>query len=134
MRKDGGPTFLSRTSPAPIWSTRLLRQGSSLNLPKHIIESTGAGSVRVAGVLDTYAAGALRDALARALGEQGALSVDLSDVESCDFSTIQLLFSARRGAGQAGKTFTVTALSEGVARTCAALGLSPQAFTGAGSE
>jgi anti-anti-sigma factor len=105
-----------------------------LNLPRHIIESTGAGAVKVAGVLDTYAAGALRDELARALREQGGLSVDMSDVESCDFSTIQLLCSARRSAGQAGKPFAVAALSDGVARTCAALGLSPHAFTGAGSE
>jgi anti-anti-sigma factor len=105
-----------------------------LNSSEHTIEVPNAGPLRVAGTLDAYAAAELRGALARALGERPELAVDLSGVESCDFTTIQLLCSARRSAGQAGKPFVVTALSEAVVEACAALGLSPEAFSAARKE
>jgi len=90
--------------------------------------------LRLAGALDIYAAAGLRDELARALQQPATITIDLSDVESCDFTTIQLLCSARRSAEQAGKSFAVTSLSQGVSRACAALGLSPEVFAAKRSD
>jgi anti-anti-sigma factor len=98
------------------------------------METSAAGLLRIAGVVDTYAAAALYSQLGRLIEEQAAPAVDLSGVESCDFTAIQLLCAARRSAERAGKPFSVTALSEGVSRTCAVLGLSPEILSGPGSE
>lgn len=105
-----------------------------MNSSEYTIELADAGPLRVGGTLDTYAAAKLHEELARALGERPELTVDLSGVESCDFTAIQLLCSARRSAGQAGKPFAVTDLSEGVVKACAALGLSPEAISAAREE
>ena len=84
--------------------------------------------LRLAGSLDAYAARALREELARALNEQTAFVVDLADVESCDFTTVQLLCAARRAAEEAGKRFSVTSLPECMGTVLASLGLSPEVF------
>lgn len=105
-----------------------------MNSSEHIIELPSAGPLRAAGTLDIYAAAELRDALARALRERPELAVDLSAVESCDFTAIQLLCSARRSARQAGKPFAATALSAAVVEACASLGLSPETFSAAREE
>ena len=105
-----------------------------MNSSEHTVEITPAGQLRVAGVLDAYAAAQLRDELDRAVKEQAQLTVDLSAVESCDFTALQLFCSARRSAERAGKRFVVTALPEAVVQSCAAMGLSPQAFSAEGSE
>lgn len=85
-------------------------------------------TLRLAGSLDAYAAAALRDELSRALNERPALAVELSDVESCDFTTIQLLCAARRAAERAGKLFSTRSLPESVGSVLASLGLSPEVF------
>jgi anti-anti-sigma factor len=105
-----------------------------LNCSEQTIERSDAGTLRLAGALDAYAAVELCDALSEALRDQAELAVDLSAVESCDFTTIQLLFSALRSAEQAGKPFAVTALSEAVLEACAALGVSCKAFSAAPKE
>ncbi len=105
-----------------------------MNSSERTIDLPKDGPLRAAGTLDTYAAAELRDALARALGERASLAVDLAGVESCDFTTIQLLCSARRSARELGKPFAVTAFSEAVAGACAAVGLSPEVFSAAGEE
>ena len=105
-----------------------------MNSSERTIELPKEGPLRAAGALDTYAAAELRDALAKALEERAELAVDLSAVEGCDFTTIQLLCSARRSAEESGKPFVVTAFSEAVAGACAALGLSPGMFSAAREE
>ena len=92
-----------------------------------------AGRLRIAGALDTYNATELRDRLSEALREQAALTLDLAGVESCDFSTIQLLCAARRTAEAAGKPLVVEGVSEGILSACATLGISPEIFSAAGS-
>ena len=105
-----------------------------MNCSDYSMELTPGGALRLAGNVDTYAAVPLHDELTRALRDQAALTVDLSEVVSCDFAAIQLLCSARRSAERAGKPFAVASLSEGVLQTCAALGVSPRSFGAAGSD
>jgi len=76
----------------------------------------------------------LRDALRQALAGSSGLTLDLSAVDSCDFSIIQLLCSARRSAEQAGKRLAITALSEGARRACADLGIPPATFATSGDQ
>ena len=83
-----------------------------------------AGALALAGALDTYTAAGLKDTLEAALGERAEMTLDLAQVESCDFSTLQLIAAARRSAGEAGKPFAIAAVSGAVAQTCAALGIS----------
>jgi len=105
-----------------------------LNCSECTIEITAGGVLRLSGAVDTYSATELRDQLALLLKEHATPSVDLSELEACDFTTIQLLFAARRWAEGAGKPFIVAGISDAVRRTCAELGLSPKLFTGEGSE
>jgi len=86
------------------------------------------GPLCLAGAIDIYSASRLRDELARALAELPSLTVDMSRVESCDFTTVQLLCSARRSADAQGRHFAVTSVPREVIETCAALGLSLESF------
>lgn len=95
---------------------------------------SAAGELRISGTVDTYGAARLREELLRAFAEHAALTVDLSAVEACDFTAIQLLCSARRSAQEVARPFAVTGVSEAVRRACAALGLSPRVFGAEGSD
>jgi len=103
-----------------------------LNSSEYSLEPSAAGRLRIAGTLDAYGAAALRDALAQVVGDAPELNIDLSAVESCDFSAIQLLCAARASARQAGKPFHITGFSEEVRRACVALGLNPATFLSGG--
>jgi ABC-type transporter Mla MlaB component len=49
----------------------------------------------------------LKDLLCSALEQSGEVELDVSGVESCDATLIQLLCSAQKTAAQSGKTLTV---------------------------
>jgi len=97
--------------------------GTTLNSSKKA-KNTGAGPLQLAGALDTYTAAGLRDTLETALRDRSELTLDLSAVESCDFSTLQLILSVRRSAELAGKPFAIAVVSGEVTQACAALGVS----------
>lgn len=82
--------------------------------------------VKLSGSLDIYAAGELRDALARHIHQHSSLTLDLSAVSACDVVALQLLCSAGKSATLAGKGFSLTAISAAVEQSCAALGIVPE--------
>lgn len=88
----------------------------------------------MSGSLDVYCAVELCEALALAVSRQADPAVDLAGVASCDFTTIQSICAARRSANEAGKSLTITAVSEAVRETCAALGLPREMFSTEKSE
>ena len=49
----------------------------------------------------------LKDLLGSALEQSGEVQLDVSGVESCDVTLIQLLCAAQKTAAQSGKTLTV---------------------------
>jgi anti-anti-sigma regulatory factor len=69
------------------------------------------GVMKISGVLDIDAVSALREAL---LDCNSEIKVDLSEIESCDTSALQLLLASR---------LSLVELSAAVTETAASLGL-----------
>ena len=69
-------------------------------------------TLKILGTLDISGADAFRETLARQL--EYCSGVDLSEVESCDATALQLLYSARKSAEGRGQTFQITGISEAV--------------------
>lgn len=64
---------------------------------------TDDGALKLSGALDIYGADVLRETLRTRLGALGEIVIDLSQIESCDTTGIQLLLSARRQATETGR-------------------------------
>jgi anti-anti-sigma factor len=79
--------------------------------------------LELAGVLDIGVSAELRQALQTHLGSSANPQLDLSAVDTCDTTALQLLCSATRSAAFAGKTLEIVKLSPAVADACATLGL-----------
>ncbi|WP_321472963.1 STAS domain-containing protein [uncultured Paludibaculum sp.] len=76
------------------------------------------GAVEIADVEE------LHDALCGVVGGHPNSMVDLSEVESCDAASMQLLCSAVKTAERLGGRLTLKAPSDAVEACCAVLGLS----------
>ena len=85
-------------------------------------------TVQLAGDLDLYNVEAARDALVRHLTGKGALEFDLSGVETCDASGIQLLVAARRSALALGKGFSIHPPAPALEKCRELLGLLPESL------
>jgi len=87
------------------------------------------GVLKLAGELSIYEAERLRQTLAEALETASNLTLDLSEVEKCDASAIQILYSARITADQSSKFIEIREASRPVLETCEALGLPVEALS-----
>jgi anti-anti-sigma factor len=86
--------------------------------------------LKLAGRLDIRGSERLRDALRDfAKGSLHSI-VDVSEVESCDTTALQLLYSVRKTVETAGGQFRLAGLSSGLAESSAALGFSLTELTG----
>jgi anti-anti-sigma factor len=85
-------------------------------------DETG-NALKISGTADMSAAEALRSALAASFEQDGSLDVDLSEVDECDSSAVQLLCAAHRSAERSGKSLRILAMSRAIAETGSALGL-----------
>jgi anti-anti-sigma factor len=83
---------------------------------------TAPPSLKIEGHLDIQHAEAVQKLLL-AQPAFPAFSLDLSAVNACDLTGLQLLLSARHTARDAGAKFSITAPSAAVATACAGLGL-----------
>lgn len=88
-----------------------------------------SGLLTISGRLDISTADELRDGLGGHSANHFAWLLDLSGVESCDVTAMQLLWSVRRSAAEARKAFAVTECSPAVLETAVALGLAIQELT-----
>ena len=79
--------------------------------------------VKIAGALEIAGSELLRQRLIELLREEAPLVVDLSGVQACDTSALQLLCSARKSADRAGKPLSFEGVPEVVTATAAAIGL-----------
>ncbi len=88
------------------------------------ITADGSGGVlKIAGALDISVADELRDSLRDWLARQPDLRLDLSEVESLDTATVQVLRSARKTALKLRKPFMVLSISPAALETRTELGL-----------
>lgn len=88
-----------------------------------LTQTDGAGPLVIAGTIDIYDATLLRDTLQQFIQKNSEALLDLSDIESCDASTAQLIVAARKSAQKLGRRFSIVAISEPVRETLAMLGL-----------
>ena len=79
--------------------------------------------LKIAGTLEIAAAEELHNALRAFIDEAQQPVVDLSAVDGCDATALQLLCSARKTAEGAGKPFELTGVSTAILDASAALGL-----------
>lgn len=82
------------------------------------------GVLRARGDLHISEAEELKAALLRELAASPAVVLDLSDVNSCDAASFQLLCSLRKSAERDGKQYRIAARSAAVREECAILGIS----------
>ena len=71
----------------------------------------------------------LHEKLAQYLGRGLDMVVDLSGVDECDTTALQLLYALRLSAVQGKRRFHITAASPAITETAAALGLCIEALT-----
>lgn len=88
----------------------------------------GSGTLRLAGVMDIFDAGALRDAAQKALADEKAktLRVDFADVERLDLSAAQILMALRRETLEAKRAFQWENAPEQVTQILAWLGMTSE--------
>ncbi len=82
------------------------------------------GVIKITGVLHIAEAEAARDALVDLAAKQRCLALDLSAVEACDPSAIQLFCSLRNSGAQSNKAVVIVAWSTALADAASSLGLS----------
>jgi anti-anti-sigma factor len=86
--------------------------------------------LKLAGRLDIKGSERLRDAL-REFAKGGFDStIDVSEVEACDATALQLLYSVRKTVENGGGRFTLAGPSSGLVESSVALGLSLKELTG----
>jgi anti-anti-sigma factor len=86
--------------------------------------------LKLAGRLDIKGSERLRDALLDLARGGSNSTVDVCEVEACDTTALQLLYSVRRTVESAGGRFTLAGLSSGLVESSAAIGLSLKELTG----
>lgn len=87
------------------------------------------GVLKLAGELGIYETGQLHQTLVDALNKASSLTLDLSEVEACDASALQLLYSARITAERSGKSIKIRGASQPVLATCETLGVPVEALS-----
>jgi anti-anti-sigma factor len=83
-----------------------------------------AGVLKVSGTLDIETANSLREALLDSLLLQREVTADLTAVDACDASGLQVLLAGQRDAASLGKLLRLHGASQAVLETAAALGFS----------
>ncbi len=92
-------------------------------MPIEIISCEPLAPLVIGGTADVYSASELRDALLSYIQSAPAPVVDISAVDGCDATGLQLLISARISARQAGKALIIDSLPVPVAEACVRLGV-----------
>jgi len=89
--------------------------------------------IKLDGALLIDAVAKTKDAVTAALGRNGTVELDVSDVCDCDTAGAQLLLMLRAEARVRGRAFTMTPLSPPALRSAERIGLVADAFAIKGS-
>ncbi len=90
--------------------------------------------VKISGTLDIGAASELKDALSELLAVDGAVALDISDVDGCDITGFQLFHAARKSVEISGRSWELVGLPDAVRTGGASIGLSMDAIVGSGAN
>ena len=91
-----------------------------MNLTTHTDPNTG--TLRLAGDINIYQIERLKHTLAASIESGTDLVVDLSGVETCDFTGLQLIYAAARSASMHGHRLEIVSPSVTFSRSVSQLG------------
>ena len=89
-------------------------------MPFNREEKNGNAVFHIKGAMTIYEAVSIRDAFIESLEAFDGVILNLEEVTEIDISGIQLIISANKTAQKNNKAFTVSGLSDAVARACPA--------------
>lgn len=81
------------------------------------------GSLHVSGILHIQDPKQLQEKLCHYLDRQSDIAINLGVVEACDTASLQILVAGRETAAALGKALCFAAISETVAQSASAIGL-----------
>jgi anti-anti-sigma factor len=81
------------------------------------------GVLKISGALQIDEVKRLYASLCECVENQPSIALDLSEVDSCDTASLQVLLAAHKTAALRGKYFCFTAISEEIQKKAVALGL-----------
>ncbi len=90
----------------------------------------GGAVVKFDGGLTVYEAAAIRDELVECLDAHAGVTLDITDVNECDVTGVQLLLSAGLTARAENKSFAIQGANAGVTDIIRDLGLDPEKVLG----
>ncbi len=98
----------------------------------NVTQTTSANGIQltIEGELTIYEVADLRMRLLESFSENQPIELDLTRVEECDASGVQLLCSAKLTAEQTGKNYTVSSTSDAVINAIEGIGLNPSEVLG----
>jgi len=88
-----------------------------------IVQDQRYTSLELAGILDINTTEEVHKALLAHFERHDRISLDLSQIESCDAAGVQLLLAAQRSGEASGKSFGVVGATDTFTAVCAALGI-----------
>lgn len=94
--------------------------------------ASSTAPLKITGEQTINTAGELHHALAEYLARGLAAVVDLSEVQVCDTTTLQLIYALRRSLVERRLHFHITAVSPAITEAAAALGLRLEGETESG--
>jgi len=97
-------------------------------------QEKGQMSIKVRGAMTIYEASALRKELLECLEDHDSLVLDLEEVSNCDTAGVQVICSAIKTVTDAGKTFSVRAVSAEVVQAAFRAGLDANKGFGPANE
>jgi phospholipid transport system transporter-binding protein len=89
-----------------------------------LLQNQCESALALTGSLDINSVDEVYKVLLKHLEQNDSISVDLSQIESCDTAGAQLLLALGKSTESSGKPFAVVAASEAFVRDCAGLGIS----------
>jgi anti-anti-sigma factor len=87
--------------------------------------------LKLTGSLNNSTADELRKGLLEHLEHHARIALNLSKIETCDASGVQLLLAMQKSAEAADKPFSVVAATDAFTTVCATLGISSEQFMAA---
>jgi anti-sigma B factor antagonist len=81
-------------------------------MSNEIIETKRKKSIKLEGKLSIYDVGATRERLIAALKDADFLEIDMTEIQECDTSGLQIICSARKTAEHRGGHMIITGMSK----------------------
>ena len=99
-----------------------------------ITKDDSGAVLKIEGTLDISVAQRLQEALLESIQANSNLILELSGIDGCDTTALQLLYAVRKMAERFGKNLELRGISPAIATTSTAIGLPIAELTGGGAD